>query len=44
MRIQEENKDADAYNEKVKELEAQRDAIRDQLEELPGAANDPPRR
>ncbi len=44
LRIQEENKDADAYNEKVKELEAQRDAIRDQLEELPGAANDPPRR
>ncbi len=44
LRIQQENKDADEYNKKVEELEAQRDAIRELLEELPGAANDPPRR
>ena len=43
QRIEEENKDADAYNKNIEELERQRELLRDQLEALPGAANDPPR-
>ncbi len=44
QRIEQENKDADAYNRNIEELERQREALRKQLEELPGAANEPPRR
>ncbi len=44
LRIQEENKDAEEFNKTIEVLERQREALRIQLEELPGAANDPPPR
>ena len=37
-------READEFNATVAELEAQRDALREQLAEVPGATNEPPRR
>ena len=44
LRIQEENKAADAHNETIEELQRQREELQRQIQELPGAANDPPPR
>lgn len=42
--IAQENKDADEFNATIAELEREREALRKQLEEVPGATNEPPRR
>ena len=44
QQIAQENKEADEFNATVAELEAQRDALREQLAEVPGATSEPPRR
>lgn len=44
QQIAQENREADEFNETIAELERQRDALREQLEEVPGATNEPPRR
>lgn len=44
QQIAQENLEAEEFNETIAELERQRDALREQLEEVPGATNEPPRR